>query len=143
MHRARALTRLTPSPRFALIEIRQLHGHEQIRPALLRELMEQIRQDGVLKRPILVADRDFVILDGHHRVEALRALGCKRVSVYLVDYDSDLVNLGTWPDADMPVVTKQDVIRRGLSGDLFPPKTTRHILANPLEKRPTDLERLK
>lgn len=143
MHRAKASTRVPPSPRFALIEIRRLHGHEHIRPALLRELTEQIRRDGVLKRPVLVADRDFVILDGHHRVEALRALGCKRVSVYLVDYDSDLVNLGTWPNAAVAVVTKQDVIRRGLSNDLLPPKTTRHALTRPLEKRPTDLDLLK
>jgi len=143
MHRAKTMTRATSSPRFALIEIRRLHGHEQIRPALLRELTEQIRRDGMLKIPVLVADRDFVILDGHHRVEALRALGCKRVSVYLVDYASDLVNLGTWPDAAVVVVTKQDVIRRGLSNDLLPPKTTRHTLASPLEERATDLELLK
>jgi len=143
MRRAMAMTRATSSPRFALIEIRRLHGHEQIRPALLRELTEQIRRDGMLKLPVLVADRDFVILDGHHRVEALRALGCKRVSVYLVDYDSDLVNLGTWPDAAVAVVTKQEVIRRGLSNDLLPPKTTRHTLASPLEERATDLELLK
>jgi len=143
MHRAKAVARVIPAPRFALIEISRLRGHEQTRPTLLRELTEQIRRDGVLKRPILVADRDFVILDGHHRVEALRALGCKRVSVYLVDYDSDLVILRTWPDAGVPVVTKQDVIRRGLSNDLFPPKTTRHTLASPPEERPTDLELLK
>lgn len=143
MHRAKALTRVTPAPRFALIEIRRLHAHEQTGPALLRELTEQIRRDGVLKIPVLVADRDFVILDGHHRVEALRALGCKRVSVHLVDYYSDFVDLGTWPDAAVAVVTKQDVIRRGLSNDLFPPKTTRHTLASPLEERPTDLELLK
>lgn len=143
MHRAKTLTRVTPSLRFALVDIRRLHGHEQIRPALLEELIEQIRRDGVLKRPVLVAERDFVILDGHHRIEALRALGYKRVSVYLVDYDSDLVTLGTWPDAAVTVVTKQDVIRRGLSNDPFPPKTTRHVLERPLEERPTDLELLK
>lgn len=143
MNRAKSMTRVTPSPRFALIEIDRLHGHEQIRPALLHELMETIRRDGVLKRPVLIAERDFVILDGHHRVEALRALGCKRVTAYLVDYYSDLVNLSTWPDATVPVVTKQDVIRRGLSGDLFPPKTTRHTLAVPLDERPVDLDSLK
>lgn len=143
MNRAKSMTRVTPSPRFALIEIGRLHGHEQIRPALLHELMETIRRDGVLKRPVLIAERDFVILDGHHRVEALRALGCKRVTAYLVDYYSDFVNLSTWPDATVPVVTKQDVIRRGLSGDLFPPKTTRHTIAVPLDERPVDLDSLK
>lgn len=143
MDRAKSLTRATSSLRFRIIEIRRLHGHEQIRPALLDELTEQIREDGVLKRPVLVAERDFVILDGHHRVEALRALGCKRIPVYLVDYESEIVMLGTWPDAIVKAVTKQEVIRRGLSRDLFPPKTTRHTLTVPLEDYPTDLEDLK
>jgi len=60
-----------------VVELRRLRGHERIRLTLLEELSEQIRRDGVLKRPILVADRDFVILDGHHRAEALRKLGAQ------------------------------------------------------------------
>jgi hypothetical protein len=142
MSQANPTTRMTPSPRFAVVELRRLHGHERIRPALLRELTAQIRRDGFLKRPILVADRDFVILDGHHRAEAVRSLGCNKIPVYLVDYESDIVNLGTWPDATVAVVSKQEVIRRGLTNDLFPPKTTRHTVLVPLPERPTDLEDL-
>src|SRR5688572_22393073 len=113
VNRAKPLARVTPSLRFDVLEIRRLHGHERTRPSLLAELTEQIRADGILKRPILVADGDLVILDGHHRVEALRALGCKRVSAYLVHYESDNVTLDTWPDAVVKVVTKREVIRRG------------------------------
>jgi len=125
------------------LEIGRLHGHERIRPALLQELTDQIRKDGYLRRPILVADVDFVILDGHHRVEAVRALGARRIPAYLVDYSSDIVQLGTWPDAVVSVVTKEDVIRRGRTGDLFPPKTSRHTLTIQLEDRPTDLDDLR
>jgi len=142
MSQANPTTRMTPSPRFAVVELRRLHGHERIRPALLKELTEQIRRDGFLKRPILVADRDFVILDGHHRAEAVRSLGCMKIPVYLVDYESDLVNLGIWPDATVAVVSKKEVILRGLTKDLFPPKTTRHTVSVPLPERPTDLEDL-
>jgi len=142
MSQANPTTRMTPSPRFAVVELRRLHGHERIRPALLKELTEQIRRDGFLKRPILVADRDFVILDGHHRAEAVRSLGCMKIPVYLVDYESDLVNLGIWPGATVAVVSKKEVIRRGLTKDLFPPKTTRHTVSVPLPERPTDLEDL-
>jgi len=142
MSQAKPTTRMTPSPRFAVVELVRLHGHERIRPALLKELTEHIRRDGFLKRPILVADGDFVILDGHHRAEAVRSLGCAKIPTYLVDYESDLVHLGTWPDATVPVVSKQEVIRRGLTQDPFPPKTTRHTLSVPLPERPTDLEDL-
>ncbi|HYY48009.1 MAG TPA: ParB N-terminal domain-containing protein [Thermoplasmata archaeon] len=143
MYRAKSLTRVTPSPRFGLVEIERLHGHEKIRPSLLADLTDRIRKDGVLKRPVLVAARALVILDGHHRVEALRNLGCKRVPAYLVDYESKIVRLTTWPDAAVKVVTKPEVIRRGLAGDRFPPKTTRHTLAVPIEDRPVKLDDLR
>jgi len=142
VQRANPTTRTRPSLRFAVVELRKLRGHEQIRPQLLAELREQIRADGFLRRPILVADRDFVILDGHHRAEAVRSLGCRRISVYLVDYASDVVVLGTWPDAAVKVVSKEEVIRRAGNGEPFPPKTTRHSLRVPLEDRPTALEDL-
>ena len=137
------MARRTRSVRFEVLEIGKLHGHERIRPGLLEELTRQIRRDGYLRRPILVADRDFVILDGHHRFEAIRALGAQRIPAYVVDYLSDVVQLSTWPDAVVSVVTKEDVIRRGRTGDLFPPKTSRHTLTIQLEDRPTDLDELR
>ena len=143
MVRPRRLARRTASVRFEVFEIGSLHGHERIRPALLEQLTEQIRRDGYLRRPILVADRDFVILDGHHRVEAVRALGARRIPAYLIDYFSDIVQLGIWPEAVVAVVTKEEVIRRGRTGDLFPPKTSRHTMTISLEDRPTDLEDLR
>jgi len=143
MARRSRLTRQTPSVRFEVLEIGRLHGHERIRPALLEQLTDQIRKDGYLRRPILVADGDFVILDGHHRVEAIRALGARRIPAYIIDYFSDVVQLSTWPDAVVSVVTKEDVIRRGRTGDLFPPKTSRHTMTVSLEDRPTDLAALR
>jgi hypothetical protein len=142
MSRAKPSARMTPTVRFALVDLARLRGHEKIRPSLLEQLTEQIKRDGYLKRPILVADQHFVILDGHHRAEAVRVLGCHRIPAYLVEYESEIVNLGTWPDAIVSSVTKDEVIRRGLSGDRFPPKTTRHTVKIPLEDRPTDLEDL-
>src|SRR2546428_13595482 len=127
MSQANPTTRMTPSPRCAVAELRRLHGHERIRPALLKELTDLIRRDGFLKRPVLVADRDFVILDGHHRVEAVRSLGCTKIPAYLVDYESDIVSLGPWPEAPGAVVSKEEAIRRGLTKDLFLPKPTRRI----------------
>src|SRR5437870_13158528 len=122
MSQAKPTTRMTPSPRFAVVELSRLHGHERIRPALLKELTERIRRDGFLKRPILVADGDFVILDGHHRAEAVRSLGCVKIPAYLVDYESDLVQLGTLPDAKVRVVSKQEVIRLVLTTGMLPPQ---------------------
>src|SRR5947209_19700725 len=124
MSQAKPTTRMTPSPRFAVVELSRLHGHERIRPALLKELTERIRRDGFLKRPILVADGDFVILDGHHRAEAVRSLGCAKIPAYLADDESDLGHPGTWPDGKGRLGSMQEEIRRGRTQEHFPPKST-------------------
>lgn len=111
-------------------------------PDLVLRTVDEIKQEGYLKKPILVAADDLVILDGHHRYEALRELGCRRVPCYLIDYFSDLVQLDTWPGAIVQEVTKEDVLRRGMRGDLLPPKTTRHTVRAPLPEVVTDLEDL-
>ncbi|HEY5605423.1 MAG TPA: ParB N-terminal domain-containing protein [Thermoplasmata archaeon] len=142
MARVGSSVRSTPTARFELVEMEKLHGHELTLPPLLEQLIEEIKRDCYLKRPILVADGDFVVLDGHHRLEALRALGCRRVPSYVVDYFSEFVHLTTWPTATVTLVSKEEVIRRGLSDDRFPPKTTRHTVLIILEDNPTDLEDL-
>jgi len=111
------------------VELGRLRAHERTREPLLRKLVDEIRSDGYLRKPILVEAEHLVILDGHHRAEALRILGCTRVPVYLVDYGNSGITLTTWPEAIVATVTKEEVIDRGVRRDLFPPKTTRHVLA--------------
>jgi len=138
-----ALTEETNSGvRLELIDASRLHIHEHVQPDLLDRTREEIRREGCLRKPILVADRDFVILDGHHRFQALVQLGCRRIPAYVVDYRSDVVEVDVWPDAVIREVTKDEVIRRGLSGDPFPPKTSRHTVLVPLLDRPIDLKDL-
>lgn len=143
MVREGSLPRPAPALRFEIVDIDRLRSHEAVESKLLRETVDAIRRDGRLKRPILVADGDFVILDGHHRYEALRSLGCRRAPVYLIDYASDVVEVTTWPGASVREVTKEEILRRGRTGNLFPPKTTRHIVHVAVEDLPTDLEDLR
>lgn len=114
--------------RYAIVDIVKLRPHESVGPDLLARLVAAIRADGFLRRPIIVEDESYVILDGHHRYEALRRLGCVRVPVYLVDYADPAIGLTTWPRAIVKTVTKAEVLDRGRRGDLFPPKTTRHLI---------------
>jgi ParB-like chromosome segregation protein Spo0J len=142
MARSGVATRTRPEARFELLDVGILHIHEKIQPDLLERTMEEIKADGYVKRPILVADEHFVILDGHHRYAALRALGCRRIPAYVIDYFTDVVDLRTWPNAIVKEVLKEEVIRRGLADDPFPPKTTRHVLNIKLPDVFTDLEDL-
>jgi len=130
-------------PTLELLDIRELRPHERTRHDLLEKLTRIIRRDGRLKLPILVERSHHVILDGHHRYEALRALGCVRVPSYVVDYSSADIGLTTWPGAIVDHVTKEEVIERGRTGNLFPPKTTRHILKVRLAEAPYELTDLR
>lgn len=118
----------SPKLQYAIVELDRLRPHEATEEPLIAETAESIRKDGFLRRPLLVESRHLVILDGHHRYEALKRLGCSRAAVYLVDYEDDGIGLTTWPGAKVDVVSKEDVIDRGLRNDPFPPKTTRHIV---------------
>ncbi|GAG02374.1 unnamed protein product, partial [marine sediment metagenome] len=71
---------------FSLVSINKLKSHEAVNKKHLDVLLGEIKKDGVLKHPVVVDRKTNVILDGHHRVTALKKLGIKKIPVYLVDY---------------------------------------------------------
>jgi ParB-like chromosome segregation protein Spo0J len=72
----------------ALMKINELKEHEEINPFHLKEFMEKIKSDGILKKPIVVDKNTKIVLDGAHRLNALKALGCKKIPAVLVNYRS-------------------------------------------------------
>jgi L-serine kinase (ADP) len=125
---------------FALMPLSELKAHERVVAKKVRALAARLQRSGVFQDPIWVARGSGVILNGHHRAAALRRLGAERVPAWVLDYDADLVRLDRWNDG--PPIAKDEVIRRGRSGALFPPRTTRHSLAVDLPARPTSLDEL-
>ena len=93
----------------ALVKSDKLLLHEDIIPDSLADLKNRIMNDKVLRAPI-IADRDtFVILDGMHRVTALRELGCKFICACLIDYMNPEIKLDRWCRAIDSVITFSDV----------------------------------
>ena len=110
----------------ALVNINELRPHEEIDEKHLEELLEEIVRDGILKKPV-VADREtLVVIDGHHRVEALKRIGASKIPVVLVDYGDPKIVVKSWNGSPPP--SKDEVVERALKGRLFPPKTTRHVV---------------
>ncbi|HTP53804.1 MAG TPA: ParB N-terminal domain-containing protein [Thermoplasmata archaeon] len=126
--------------RFALVPLAELRAHEEIEEADLPRLVDEIRSLGSLAYPIWVAEGSHVILNGHHRVAALRRLGAARAPAWLVDYHSPAVHVDRWSPG--PPISKHEVERRARDGLLFPPKTTKHLLDLDLGERPTPLAEL-
>lgn len=131
---------MSAAPEFALVPLARLRGHERIDPAKVDELAHELRTRGIFADPIWVTRDSDVILNGHHRVAALRRLGAIRVPAWIVTYDDPTVRLDRWTPG--PPITKEEVVRRARSGDLFPPKTTRHRLTPELPARPTPVSEL-
>jgi len=109
-----------------LIDLGELKEHEEIRPDYLEELKNEILCDGILKMPIAVDKETYIILDGHHRLHALKRIGCKRIPVILFDYQSSEIEV--IPHREGETVTKEMVIRTALEGKRMAPKTSKHMI---------------
>ncbi len=138
-----SLERVNPIPTsptlatFALVDPGDLLPHEDVDSLRLRELRDRLTRDGILYRPVIVDRTSKVILDGHHRVRLLGELGCTLVPVYMVDYPHPSIRVfGRRPGIS---VDKTIVVQRGLSGNPFPPRTSRHVFTTPPPLRPTPL----
>jgi ParB-like chromosome segregation protein Spo0J len=67
-----------------------------------------------------------VVLDGHHRIGALRLLGCCKIPVLFVDYQSPKIGVKTAENGkEYP---KHKVIEAALRGELLKPKSTWHYV---------------
>ena len=128
------------SPEFRLLPLELLREHEEHDAAKVEELVRELQRTGVFRDPIWVARGTWVILNGHHRVAALRRLGMKRVPAWVFDYHDDSVELGRWSPG--PPIAKQEVVDRASRGAPFPPKTTRHTLTVELPSRSVPLAEL-
>ncbi len=109
-----------------LVDLVALKEHEQIRPEYLEQLKNEILSDGILKMPIAVDKTTYIILDGHHRLHALKKIGCRRIPVILFDYQSPEIEVV--PHRDGETVTKEMVVQTALAGRRMPPKTSKHMI---------------
>jgi L-serine kinase (ADP) len=126
--------------RFALLRPERLRVHEEIVPGKVEELIEEIRASGIVLQPILVARGSGVVLDGHHRFEALRRLGVAKVPAWVIEYDDPAVLVDRWQPG--PPLSKSDVVERARAGRPFPPKTSRHKVLIELPQRSVGLKEL-
>jgi len=82
--------------KIAIVHIASVHMHEETIPEVVQELAADLLRDSILRHPIIVDEKTIVVLDGMHRVAALRQIGCVRIPVCLVDYENPSIKVGTW-----------------------------------------------
>ncbi len=109
-----------------LIDLEELKEHEEIRPDYLEELRKEILSDGILRMPIAIDKNSYIILDGHHRLQALKRIGCRKIPCVLVDYQSHEIKVIPWREGEQ--ITKEIVIEAAVSGRKMASKTSKHMI---------------
>jgi L-serine kinase (ADP) len=113
-------------PTLARVDPAKLKQHEEVEPPRLRRVVHAMRKAGMLRKALAADEKTLVLLDGTHRLEALRKLGCTSVPVALFDYMSDEIVVK--PGARKVAYSKDAVLEAGISGKVLPPKSTRHMI---------------
>jgi hypothetical protein len=70
--------------------------HEETIADRVAELKSEFLHDEVVRDPVVVDTDSSVVLDGMHRVVALRELDCACIPVCAVDYWNPSIKVGTW-----------------------------------------------
>ncbi|MEM5782422.1 MAG: ParB N-terminal domain-containing protein [Candidatus Aenigmatarchaeota archaeon] len=88
-------------PAIKFIPIEKLILHEMDDPERTKRIEMKIRADGFLKNPVMVGKirhngNKLLLLDGVHRINALKRLGCRDVLAQVIDYKSKDVKVFTW-----------------------------------------------
>lgn len=127
-----------------MVEVNWLKPHEQIKAKARDKLLDMTKRWGGFTKPVLVDSVTGSLLDGHHRLSVAQELGLSKIPAICLDYlSSEDITLELWPNTDFDSITKSMVIQMCESGDLFPPKTTKHTTIFDLPPILVSLDELK
>ncbi|MCS5533184.1 MAG: ParB N-terminal domain-containing protein [Candidatus Poseidoniaceae archaeon] len=116
-----------------LVPLEWLKPHERIKERNRNKLLDMTKRWNGYTKPLIVDKVTGAILDGHHRFAVALILELKRIPVICVDYMADeKITVDIWQGSEKETLSKQEVIEMSLSGDLFPPKTSRHTISEHL-----------
>jgi hypothetical protein len=73
-----------------------LMPHEETVAEDLKKLVDALRENPVLRHPIIADRRTGIVLDGTHRLAAIKQLNCNFIPSALVDYDDPQITIERW-----------------------------------------------
>ena len=115
-----------------IVKLANLKPLEMVFPSHLDNLSKMIMSSGVITSPIIADKKTGIVLDGSHRYVFFLSNGYTEAPVIFVNYMDENIRVGTHLmhrhiiDGEIGI-SKDEVVRRGLNGDLFPPRTTRNF----------------
>ncbi len=87
-------------PRLEIVAQERILFHEEVEPIRVARVASRLVDEGRLRHPPIVGaakkGEDLLLVDGAHRISALRQLGFPYALAQIIDYDDPLVELSTW-----------------------------------------------
>ena len=80
----------------SLRPIQSLRPHEEVVSHELGLIIHDLEHENLLRHPLIVDESTGVILDGTHRLAALKALDCRLVPCALVEYNDPRILVERW-----------------------------------------------
>ena len=126
-----------------LVPVETLLPHEKVEGHRVDNLEKMTLRWRAYTKPLLVDRKTGTILDGHHRTKVAVRMELQCLPCVLVDYlEDDGISVSVWPNSGRESIQKEEVIEAALSGNLFEPKTSRHMLSDHLPPISVPLARL-
>jgi hypothetical protein len=80
----------------SLIDIDALNPHEEVVESSVESLADAMQAQHMVRDPLIVDQKEHVILDGTHRYRSLDHMKCRFAPCCLVDYDNPLIKVSSW-----------------------------------------------
>ena len=119
---------------YEIVNIDELRPLEKVFPIHLLNLEKTINNDDFISKAIIADKETGIVLDGSHRYVYFLKNGFKTVPVCWVNYNDENIRVGSkllhrFLIDDELKISKAECRSRGLTGKLFPPRTTRHFFS--------------
>ena len=124
---------------YKLVDIDKLYPIEDFIAERKVIIQNKIIKDGYWIKPIIADKENNLIMDGHHRFQAAKDMGFKRIPVIQVDYNDIII----WSLKDSEIVSKELVRKKALEYDIYPNKTVKHKFYFEVEECKISLKQLK
>ena len=105
-----------------LVDVDLLYPIENFISNRVKLLCDKILEEQIWTKPIIIDNKDYLIMDGHHRFQVAKNINLKKIPVIAVEYD----NIEIWSLKEKETVSKKIVRSRALNGDIYPHKTVKH-----------------
>lgn len=110
-------------PEIELIPVKNLKHIENFDPERVKWLALKIQEEGIWTTPLAVS-REYLVMDGQHRLEAAKMLSLDKVPALIFKYEETPVFSLR---ADI-TLDWQSVVKNAMADHIYPYKTVKHIL---------------